>query len=465
MLMENYIRELLNQKPDDSESVAEGWVRTCRNGKRICFFELSDGSTIRGLQVVIDKESAADIAPETIQKLTTGASVRVTGTIVPSEGRDQSVELQARQLELLGEAPPDSYPLQKKHHTLEFLREIGHLRPRTNTIAAVARVRNRACYSIHTFFQNRGFYYVHTPIISSSDCEGAGEVFQVTHLPMEDPPKLNGKIDYASDFFGKATHLTVSGQLEAEIYALAMKNVYTFGPTFRAENSNTSRHLAEFWMVEPEMAFCDIHGNMDLAEEFIKYIIQDLLDSCGEEMEFLDSRNEGGVMATLQRLVTSRFARISYEEAISHLDRSGRDFEFPVARGIDLQSEHECYLTEEVFQAPVILTDFPAKIKPFYMKLSDDGESVRGMDVLVPRLGEIIGGGERESDYDRLERRMDELNLNREEYWWYLELRRYGSVPHAGFGLGLERLIQYVTGIRNIRDAIPFPRTAKSAEF
>lgn len=458
--MATYIKQLLTAQPSDEIITAEGWVKTSRDTKNVCFFELSDGSSLKGLQVIIDKsrEDLLDVIPS----LTTGVSVRVKGKLTASPGGNQSVELQAGEVELVGACPADSYPLQKKRHSLEFLREIAHLRPRTNTIGAVSRIRSRMSYAIHTFFQQRGFQYVHTPIISSSDAEGAGEMFQVTTLPLE---KLKGEVDYGRDFFGKKTHLTVSGQLEAEIFALALKNVYTFGPTFRAENSNTSRHLAEFWMMEPEMAFCDITGNMDVAEEFLKYVINDILENCSEDMEFFNKFVEKGIIDTLKNVVNSEFARITYTEAVDKLLASGQTFEFPVKWGIDLQSEHEKYLTEQVYKKPVIVTDYPKEIKAFYMKLNEDGKTVRAMDILVPRLGEIIGGSQREDDLERLKARINELGLDEEDYWWYLELRQYGSVPHSGFGLGFERLIQYVTGVPNIRDVIPFPRAAKTAEF
>lgn len=461
--MGKYIKELLSAQPDDRVITVEGWVRTSRDTKNVCFFELSDGSSLKGLQVIIDKSKEELLG--VIPSLTTGSSVKVDGVLVASPGGNQSVELQAQEVTVLGKSPADSYPLQKKRHSLEFLREIAHLRPRTNTLGAVTRIRSRMSYAIHTFFQERGFNYIHTPIISSSDAEGAGEMFQVTTLPLEKLPLEKGEVDYSQDFFGKQTHLTVSGQLEAEIYALAMKNVYTFGPTFRAENSNTSRHLAEFWMMEPEMAFCDINGNMDVAEEFLKYVINDVLENCPEDMELFNKFVEKGIIDTLKSVVNSEFARITYTEAVEQLEKSGEKFEFPVKWGIDLQSEHEKFLTEKIYKRPVIVTDYPKEIKAFYMKLNDDGKTVRAMDILVPRLGEIIGGSQREDDHDRLLGRIKELGLEEKDYWWYLELRKYGSVPHAGFGLGFERLIQYVTGMQNIRDVIPFPRASKTAEF
>ncbi len=462
--MTRYIKDLLTAQPGDDVITVEGWVRTSRDTKNVCFLEVSDGSSLKGLQVIIDKDRE-DLLP-VIPRLTTGASVSLRGVLVASPGGNQSVELQAREIKLEGDCPADIYPLQKKRHSLEFLREIAHLRPRTNTIGAVTRIRSRMSYAIHTFFQERGFQYIHTPIISSSDCEGAGEMFQVTTLPLDKVPfDEKGAVDYDRDFFGKQAHLTVSGQLEGEIYALALKNIYTFGPTFRAENSNTSRHLAEFWMMEPEMAFCDINGNMDVAEEFLKYVIKDVLDNCAEDMELFDKFVEKGIIETLKAVADSEFARITYTEAVDQLLNSGAEFEFPVKWGIDLQSEHEKYLTEKIYRRPVIVTDYPKEIKAFYMKLNEDGKTVRAMDILVPRLGEIIGGSQREDDHDKLLGRIRELGLAEEDYWWYLELRKYGSVPHAGFGLGFERLIQYVTGMQNIRDVIPFPRASRTAEF
>ncbi|RKX74507.1 MAG: asparagine--tRNA ligase [Spirochaetes bacterium] len=456
------IKEILQLTPQCQEVEARGWVRTKRDTKNVCFFELNDGSCLENLQVVIDK-NRVNLEKE-IHRMNTGASVIVRGKLAPSPGKEQSSELSAENLTVVGEAEPD-YPLQKKRHTFEFLREIAHLRPRTNTFGAIARVRNTAGMAIHSFFQERGFIYLHSPIITASDCEGAGEMFQITTLPLENPPTVDGKIDFTQDFFGKRTSLTVSGQLEAEIYASALGNVYTFGPTFRAENSNTSRHLAEFWMIEPEMAFCDINCNMDIAESFLKHILKEILEKAREDMEFFDKRIKPGLIDGLQAVASSTFARITYTEAIEHLNRAEENFEFPTEWGCDLQSEHEKYLTEKVFNGPVIVTDYPKEIKAFYMKLNDDEKTVRAMDVLVPRIGEIIGGSERESDFNTLKRRIAECGLRVEDYWWYLDLRRYGSVPHSGFGLGFERFIQWVTGMQNIRDVIPFPRTVKLAEF
>lgn len=461
------IRQILADAQPGSAVTVEGWVRTKRDTKNICFFELNDGSCLANLQAVVDK-SATDSTDE-LERVATGASMVVEGTIVESQGQKQRVELQVHSLTVIGEAPPQSYPLQKKRHSFEYLREIAHLRPRTNTFGAVSRVRNAMSFAVHRFFQEKEFLYVHTPIISTSDAEGAGEMFQVTTLPLDHPPMQGGAVDYAQDFFGRRAGLTVSGQLEAEIYALAFKNVYTFGPTFRAENSNTSRHLAEFWMIEPEMAFCDNECNMDTAEEFLTYILDYVLTNCAADIDFFNSWIEKGIRESLEQLVQADFARITYTEAIEALTkataRAGVEFEFPAEWGHDLQSEHEKYLTEEVFGGPVIVTDYPREIKAFYMKQNEDGKTVRAMDVLVPRLGEIIGGSQREDDIDALRGRITELGFDPQDYWWYLELRTYGSVPHAGFGLGFERLIQYVTGMQNIRDVIPFPRTVHSAEF
>ena len=460
-----YIREVLQTTPGDETVTVEGWVRTKRDSKNTIFLEIGDGSCLRNMQAIIDRDR--DIDEDTLERAVTGASVRLMGTLVESPGKGQSVELRCESLEVLGGASPEEYPLQKKRHSFEFLREIAHLRPRTNTIGAVARIRNAMSMAIHSFFQERGFLWIHTPIITCVDAEGAGDMFQVTTLPID---TIAGKsesrtIDYSRDFFGKRAYLTVTGQLQAEAYATAFKNVYTFGPTFRAENSNTARHLSEFWMVEPEMAFCDITDNMDIAEAFLKHILRSVLESCEEDMALFDTWVAKGIIETLQQVIEAEFARITYTEAVDHLTSSGREFEFPVRWGRDLQSEHEKYLTEEVYKKPVIVTDYPMEIKAFYMKLNEDGRTVRGMDVLVPRLGEIIGGSERESDYAKLETRMRSCGLDPAAYRWYLDLRKYGTVPHAGFGLGFERLIQYVTGMQNIRDVIPFPRTPRSAEF
>jgi asparaginyl-tRNA synthetase len=453
---------LNNMEPRGQEIGVDGWVRTKRTSKEITFFEINDGSTVRNLQVVIEK-GFTDYE-SVVKDINTGCSVSVTGSLIPSPAKGQSVELRALSIAVVGEAPQD-YILQKKRHSFEFLREIAHLRPRTNSFGAVARVRSTMSFAIHKFFQERDFVYIHTPIITGSDCEGAGEMFQVTTLPVENPPLIDGQVDYSKDFFGKKASLTVSGQLEGETYACALKNVYTFGPTFRAENSNTSRHLAEFWMIEPEMAFCDLNLNMEVAEEFIKYIFTYLLHHCPDDMDFFNTRISKGIIENLERIVQSSFKRVTYTAAIEHLASSGRTFEFPVEWGVDLQSEHEKFLTEEIFQQPVILVNHPKNIKAFYMKVNEDQKTVASMDVLVPRLGEIIGGSQREEDYDRLSNQILSCGLDPREYWWYLELRRFGSVPHAGFGLGFERLIQFVTGMQNIRDVIPFPRAVKTLEF
>jgi asparaginyl-tRNA synthetase len=417
-----------------------------------------------GLQVVIN-----DDLPEyetIVKRLSTGASVQVRGTLVPSLGKGQRIEVKADSVTVYGEADPETYPLQKKRHSFEFLREIGHLRSRTNTFGAVFRVRNACAAAIHQFFQERGFLWVHTPIISAGDCEGAGEMFTVTSLDLKKVPVTSDQaIDYSKDFFGKPAYLTVSGQLEAEIMAMAFSNVYTFGPTFRAENSNTSRHLAEFWMVEPEMAFCDLEGDMDLAETFLKFIFSYVMEHCPEDIQFFNDRIDNSVLATASNIIDNEFERLTYTDAITLLERCDRSFEYPVEWGLDLQSEHERYLAEELFKKPVIVTDYPTQIKAFYMRLSDDEKTVRAMDILAPKIGEIIGGSQREERLDVLERRIKAQGLNVEEYWWYLDLRRYGTVPHAGFGLGFERLVQFMTGMGNIRDVIPFPRAPLSIEF
>ncbi len=461
--MKNRIKDILKTNAENQKITVEGWIRTKRDSKKLCFFEMSDGSSLKNLQVIIDKEKF-DLTKE-IERLSTGASAAVTGILVESPGKNQSVELQGHSIEVIGEASPETYPLQKKRHSFEFLREIAHLRPRTNTFAAVARIRSTLSYAVHKFYRENGFIYVHTPIISASDCEGAGEMFQVTTLPLDDIPKTEGKVDYAKDFFGKPANLTVSGQLEGEIYATALKDIYTFGPTFRAENSNTSRHLAEFWMIEPEMAFCNLDGNMEMAEKFLKYVLKYVLDNSGEDMNFFNSFIQKGIIEDIKNVIETPFTHLTYTDAVDILIKADTDFEFPVEWGHDLQSEHERYLTEVVYKGPVILTDYPKEIKAFYMKLNDDGKTVRAMDILVPRLGEIIGGSERESDLAKLKMRLDEQNLDHSDYWWYLELRQYGTVPHSGFGLGFERLVQYVTGMQNIRDVIPFPRTVNSADF
>lgn len=446
-----------------------GWVRTRRDSKAgFSFIDLNDGSSLKGVQVLA--ESKLPNYESDILKTGIGSSVEVIGEVVASPAKGQPTEVKAESIRVLGFADPATYPLQKKGTSFEFLRTIAHLRPRTNSFGAVFRIRNQICRSIHDFFQSRGFIYVHTPIITASDAEGAGQMFRVTTLDLMDPPlkqSEGGKkeIDFEQDFFGRSTNLTVSGQLEGEIFATALSDVYTFGPTFRAENSNTTRHLAEFWMIEPEMAFCDLEGNMDTAEAFLKTIFSDVLNNCAADMEFLNERVDNSIIATLRGIVDSEFGRLTYTEAIKILEASGESFEFPVHWGIDLQTEHERYLTEKKFKKPVIVTDYPKEIKAFYMKQNEDGKTVRAMDVLVPRIGEIIGGSQREDRLEVLEQRMKDFGLPVEDYWWYLDLRRYGTVPHAGFGLGLERTVQFCTGMANIRDVIPFPRTPKSADF
>ncbi|GJL77571.1 MAG: asparagine--tRNA ligase [Nitrospinaceae bacterium] len=456
--------DLLKNETELSDVVVKGWVRTRRDSKGgFSFLEINDGSCLAGIQVVADHE--LESFQSVAKYLHTGSCVSVTGKRVASQGKGQKWEVQASEIVLYGSADAEKYPLQKKRHSFEFLREIAHLRPRTNTFGAVMRVRNRLAYSIHKFFNDRGFVYLHTPIITTSDCEGAGEMFQVTTLNVDQPPRNDGKVDYDQDFFGKKTGLTVSGQLEGEIYALALSDIYTFGPTFRAENSNTSRHLAEFWMVEPEMAFYELDDDMDLAEEFVTYLLKDVLNHCQEDMEFFNTRIDKTIIETLTNIVENQFERVHYSDAIHLLEKSGEKFVYSVEWGCNLQSEHERYLSEKVFKKPVIIYNYPEEIKPFYMKLNEDKETVRAMDVLLPKLGEIIGGSQREDDLALLEARMKEKELDPQEYWWYLDLRRYGSAPHSGFGLGFERLVQFVTGMENIRDVIPFPRTPRHAGF
>ena len=446
--------------------VVMGWVKTVRSSGAVAFVQINDGSAFADLQIVVDA-NCPDYA--LVQRLTTGCSVRVTGILQESLGRGQRYEILADAVALLGDADPEEYPLQKKRHTLEFLRELAHLRPRTNTFGAMARVRNAMAFGIHQFFQQRGFLYVQTPIITASDAEGAGAMFRVTTLNLNDPPTRNGGIDDGQDFFGRPAFLTVSGQLEAEIFAQAMADVYTFGPTFRAENSNTSRHLAEFWMVEPEVAFCDLDGLADLAEDFLRHIFAHALQSCPDDMAFFNRFYDKELIATLESIVAADFERMTYTEAIAALQSSGERFEFPVEWGLDLQSEHERYLTERKVGKPVIVTDYPSSIKAFYMRLNEDTpahrQTVRAMDVLVPRIGEIIGGSQREERLNILQSRMAEACLDQAPYWWYLDLRRYGTAPHAGFGLGFERTVQFATGMQNIRDVIAFPRTPRNAEF
>ncbi|MDY6972631.1 MAG: asparagine--tRNA ligase [Thermodesulfobacteriota bacterium] len=458
------IEKVLSSQEMGAHFVVMGWVRTRRDSKGgFSFVEVNDGSCLNSLQVIAD-DKLTNYRTEVL-KLQAGCSIRAEGTLASSPGKGQNLELHASEIEVLGWADPAVYPLQKKRHSFEFLRTIAHLRPRTNTFGAVARIRNAASYAIHTFFRERGFIYIHTPIISGSDCEGAGEMFRVTSLDLDQVPKRGGRTDFSKDFFGVPANLTVSGQLEAEIYALAMGDVYTFGPTFRAEDSNTSRHLAEFWMIEPEMAFSDLEEDIALAVDFLKYIFVFLLENCKEDMAFFNRFIDSSVVETIESLATQDFECLTYTEGIEILSKSKEKFEFPVNWGKDLQSEHEKYLCEKVFEGPVVLVDYPKEIKPFYMKLNEDGRTVRAMDVLVPKIGEIIGGSQREDDHDTLLLRLKELDLNPDDYWWYLELRKFGTTPHAGFGLGFERLIQFVTGLSNIRDVIPFPRTPGNVNF
>ena len=458
------IKELLNTTQGEKSVLVKGWVRTRRDSKGgFSFLEINDGSCQANIQVIIE-HSLKDFS-ELDKKITTGSCIAVYGQLVASEGKGQKMEIQVAEIEVYGSADAETYPLQKKRHSFEFLREIAHLRPRTNTFGSVMRVRSRLAYAIHQFFNDRGFVYLNSPIITTSDCEGAGEMFQVTTLDLVNPPKMEGNIDYTQDFFGEKTSLTVSGQLEGEIYALALSEIYTFGPTFRAENSNTSRHLSEFWMVEPEMAFYDLDDDMDLAEEFIKYLLVDVLENCSKDMEFFNQRIDKTILEVMQNIVDNEFERLTYTNAIDILEKSKETFTYPVKWGLALQAEHERHLSEKVFKKPIIVYNYPEKIKSFYMKLNEDGETVRAMDVLLPKLGEIIGGSQREDDYDILLKRLKDNNLDPEEYWWYLDLRRFGSAPHSGFGLGFERLVQFVTGMENIRDVIPFPRTPKHARF
>ena len=456
------VKELLNAASIGLTAIAKGWVRTKRGNKNVAFVALNDGSTIHNLQLVIDPNQMGE---ELLKRITTGACIRAVGNIVASQGSGQATEMQVTELSIYGEADAETYPLQKKGHTLEFLREIAHLRPRTNTFGAVLRIRHNMAYAVNKYFNDRGFFYLHTPIITGSDAEGAGEMFRVSVLNPENPPRNEeGKIDYTQDFFGKETNLTVSGQLEGELGAMALGKIYTFGPTFRAENSNTPRHLAEFWMIEPEMAFYDIHDNMDLAEDMLKYLIQYALNNCKDDVEFLNNMYDKELLARLQSVVEKPFKRMSYTEAIDVLMPHNDKFEFKTEWGTDLQKEHENFLVAH-FGGPVILTDYPKHIKAFYMKQNDDGKTVRAMDVLFPWIGEIIGGSQREEDYTKLSTRMAEMNIPEHELWWYLDTRKFGACPHAGFGLGFERLVLFVTGMSNIRDVIPFPRTPKNAEF
>ena len=457
------IVEILKSGAVDTDIVVKGWVRTKRGNKNVAFLALNDGSCVASIQVVVDLQK---IAEEQLKPITTGACIRVDGRLVASPGSGQGVEVQADRIEIYGTADPESYPLQKKGHSLEFLREIAYLRPRTNTFGAVYRIRHAMAYAIHEFFHKNGFYYFHTPIITASDCEGAGAMFQVTTLDLNNPPRTDeGAVDYAQDFFGKQCSLTVSGQLEGELGALSLGRIYTFGPTFRAENSNTVRHASEFWMIEPEAAFYELEDNMELAEAFLKYQIRYALEHCREDLEFMNKMWDKELLDRLRFVVENDFVRLDYTEGIEILKASGRKFEFPCEWGDDLQSEHERYLVEEHFKRPVILINYPKQIKAFYMKQNDDGRTVRAMDVLFPKIGEIIGGSEREADYDKLSARVRELGMSERELWWYLDTRRWGSAPHSGFGLGFDRLLMFVTGLGNIRDVQPFPRTPQHADF
>lgn len=467
MLTHTDIKKIIGLTLQEGESrdiQIKGWVRTKRGNKQVAFIAVNDGSCIASIQVVADLASPA-FPEELMKRISTGACLCVNGRLVPSMGKGQTVEIQADHIDILGEADPETYPLQKKGHSLEFLREIAHLRPRTNTFGAVLRLRHAMAYALHTFYHERGFYYLHTPIITASDCEGAGEMFQVTTLPLDKLPVKDGQIDYAQDFFGRQASLTVSGQLEGELGAMALSKIYTFGPTFRAENSNTPRHLAEFWMNEPEMAFYEIEDNMDLAEEFLKYLTTYALEHCGDDLQFLNDMYDKELISRLENVLKTSFERLTYTQAVDILKSSGAKFEFKVDWGVDLQSEHERYLVEKHFKRPVILTDYPKDIKAFYMKQNDDGKTVRGMDVLFPQIGEIIGGSQREENMEKLQRRIKEMHIPDKDMWWYLDTRRFGTAPHSGFGLGFERLLLFITGMTNIRDVIPFPRYPQNAEF
>ena len=456
------VKDLLKTK-SGKEVLAKGWVRSKRGNRNVAFIALNDGSTINNIQIVVDKTKVDETL---LAKVTTGACIGVVGDLVDSIGGGQNVEIQAKELKVYGECDPVRYPLQKKDTSFEFLRTVAHLRPRTNTFGAIYRIRHNMAFAIHDYFNSKGFVYMHTPIITSSDAEGAGQMFTVTSLDMENLPRTkSGEVDYKQDFFGKETHLTVSGQLEGELGALALGEIYTFGPTFRAENSNTPRHLAEFWMIEPEMAFADIQDNMDLAEDFIKHLVKYALDNCKEDLQFLNDRYDNELIARLEGVINTEFVRLTYTEGVKILEESGAEFEYPVGWGIDLQSEHERYLVEKHFKKPVILTDYPKEIKAFYMKQNEDAKTVRAMDVLFPKIGEIIGGSEREASLEKLEARINEAGMDKKGLDWYLDTRRFGSAPHSGFGLGFERLLLFVTGMSNIRDVIPFPRTPKNAEF
>ena len=459
------LRELFKNTAEyaGKEIIIRGWIRNNRNSNKFGFIELNDGSFFKSVQVVYEADIIANF--DEISRVPISAALMVKGTLELTPEAKQAFEVKAKEIVIEAGSDPD-YPLQKKRHSMEFLREIGHLRPRTNTFSAVFKVRSQVAYAIHKFFQERGFVYVHTPIITGSDCEGAGEMFRVTTLDMENIPRTeDGKVDYSQDFFGKETSLTVSGQLEGEIFAHAYRNIYTFGPTFRAENSNTARHASEFWMIEPEVAFADLEDNMVLAEDMIKYIINDVLENCPEEIQFFNSFVDKGIIDRLKSIVSADFGRVTYTEAVDLLLKSGKEFQYPVEWGIDLQTEHERYITEEIFKKPVFVTDYPKDIKAFYMRLNEDDKTVAACDLLVPGVGEIIGGSQREERYDVLLNRIRELGLNEDDYWWYLDLRKYGGVKHAGYGLGFERIIMYITGMSNIRDVQPFPRTPKTAEF
>ena len=457
------IAEILKSGTVGSDIVVKGWVRTKRGNKNVAFIALNDGSCVANIQIVVD---LASFDENTLKLVTTGACIRVDGKLVESPASGQGVEVQAAKIEIYGTADPETYPLQKKGHSLEFLRDIAYLRPRTNTFGAVLRIRHAMAFAIHKYFNDNGFYYLHTPLITGSDCEGAGAMFNVTTLDIANPPRNEeGKVDYSQDFFGKPCNLTVSGQLEGELGALSLGRIYTFGPTFRAENSNTPRHLAEFWMIEPEMAFYELEDNMELAEDFLKYLIRYALENCREDLEFMNKMWDKELIERLEFVLANDFVRLDYTEGINILKASGRKFEFPCEWGCDLQSEHERYLVEEHFKRPVILINYPKEIKAFYMKQNEDGKTVRAMDVLFPKIGEIIGGSEREADYGKLSARVKELGMNEADIWWYLDTRRWGSAPHSGFGLGFERLLLFVTGMGNIRDVIPFPRTPNNAEF
>ena len=458
------IKKILESKPLGSHIEIRGWLKTKRDSKgQFSFLEINDGSCLANLQVIAD--ASLPNYDTQVRKLTAGCSLRVAGELKASPAKGQEVELQALEIEIYGWADPKSYPLQKKRHSFEFLRNIAHLRPRTNSLGAVARIRSRLSFAVHKFFQDQGFFFIHTPIITTSDCEGAGEMFAVTSLDLDNIPMHEGKVEFDKDFFGCRANLTVSGQLEAEVYAMALGNVYNFGPTFRAENSNTSRHLAEFWMVEPEMAFCDLDQDVDLAENMLKYLIQDTLDQCAPEIDLFARFIDKELTQKLDSVLNHVFKRITYTEAVECLIKSTCKFDFPVKWGLDLQSEHERYLTEKVFKRPVVVIDYPKTIKPFYMRLNDDDKTVAAMDILVPGIGEIVGGSQREERYDVLAARMNETGIDTEEYGWYLDLRRFGAAPHAGFGLGFDRFVQFITGMANIRDVIPFPRTPGSAKF